>query len=191
MSRMESADRPSRAQRTAQTRQRILDTALRLFATRSYAAASLQDIADELGVAKAAVYYHYRTKQDILVAIMEPGFRTMDESMAALAAMPRSRRRAVFIEEFATVVVRERRHLFLSIRDPAVGAVPGVGDRVRAGAERMVELLFGPRATLEQRLAIKMTVALPSVIPDFADIPEAQLRQAVVAILHRILDEAC
>jgi len=42
-----------------QRRQRILDIALELFATRGYAGTSMRDIAAELGVTKAAPYYHF------------------------------------------------------------------------------------------------------------------------------------
>jgi len=37
-----------------------------------YEATSLQMIADEMGLTKAAVYYHFRAKTDILHAIMLP-----------------------------------------------------------------------------------------------------------------------
>ena len=176
-----------RAQRTAQTRQRILDAALRLFAQNGYAAASLQDIADELSVAKAAVYYHYRTKQEILVAIMEPGFSAVDESMARLEAIPRAQRRDTLITDFASVVVRERRILFLTSRDPAIGAVPGVGDRIAAGEALIARVLFGGRVTLDRRFAVKMLVAVPSIVADFADESDAALHRAVVNALKRIL----
>jgi len=52
------------------TRSRLLDTALRLFSERGMEGSSLQMIADELGVTKAAVYYHFKTKDDILDAVI-------------------------------------------------------------------------------------------------------------------------
>jgi AcrR family transcriptional regulator len=54
------------------TRTRLLDTALKLFADRGVEATSLQMIADELGVTKAAVYYHFKTKDEIVEAIAAP-----------------------------------------------------------------------------------------------------------------------
>lgn len=51
------------------TRDRILDVALRLFTEKGFDATSLQEVADELGVTKAALYYHYRSKEDILLAL--------------------------------------------------------------------------------------------------------------------------
>jgi AcrR family transcriptional regulator len=50
------------------TRQRILDVALELFIEKGYDKTSLREIADQLGVTKAALYYHFPSKQDILMA---------------------------------------------------------------------------------------------------------------------------
>lgn len=54
------------------TRQEILDTALELFADQGYDKTSLREIAAQVGVTKAALYYHFRSKEDILVALVEP-----------------------------------------------------------------------------------------------------------------------
>jgi AcrR family transcriptional regulator len=43
--------------------------ALRLFTEKGFDATSLQEVADELGFTKAALYYHYRSKEDILMAL--------------------------------------------------------------------------------------------------------------------------
>ena len=56
------------------TRERILQTALALFAERGYAGTSMSDIAGALGLSKAALYRHYESKQaifDSIVARME------------------------------------------------------------------------------------------------------------------------
>lgn len=51
------------------TRQRILDVALDLFIAQGFDGTSLRQIADELGVTKAALYYHFESKEDILMAL--------------------------------------------------------------------------------------------------------------------------
>src|ERR1700682_4010772 len=63
----------TRAAQAERTRQQILETAQRLFTSRGYDATSLQMIADEMGLTKAAVYYHFRAKSEILHATMRPG----------------------------------------------------------------------------------------------------------------------
>src|ERR1700744_816925 len=51
------------------TRERILDIALELFNENGYDKTSLREIADHLGVTKAALYYHFERKEDILLAL--------------------------------------------------------------------------------------------------------------------------
>jgi AcrR family transcriptional regulator len=51
------------------TRDRILDVALDLFTAKGFDGTSLREIAEELGVTKAALYYHFASKDDILMAL--------------------------------------------------------------------------------------------------------------------------
>jgi AcrR family transcriptional regulator len=51
------------------TRERILDIALELFVAQGYDKTSLRDIAERLGTTKAALYYHFERKQDILLEL--------------------------------------------------------------------------------------------------------------------------
>ncbi|MDJ1138034.1 TetR/AcrR family transcriptional regulator [Streptomyces iconiensis] len=53
------------------TRQRIQDVALEMFAERGYEKSSLREIAEQLGVTKAALYYHFKTKEDIVISIVD------------------------------------------------------------------------------------------------------------------------
>ena len=54
------------------TRDRILETARRRFTEHGYDGTSLRDISDELGFSKAALYYHFQRKDEILAALLEP-----------------------------------------------------------------------------------------------------------------------
>jgi AcrR family transcriptional regulator len=51
------------------TREKILDIALELFSTQGYDKTSLREIAERLGFSKAAIYYHFASKEDILLAL--------------------------------------------------------------------------------------------------------------------------
>ncbi|MET7484150.1 helix-turn-helix domain-containing protein [Streptomyces sp. NPDC005538] len=61
----------TKRQRRGDTRQRIQDVALELFAEQGYEKTSLREIAEHLDVTKAALYYHFKTKEEILVSIFE------------------------------------------------------------------------------------------------------------------------
>ena len=53
------------------TKERILETALELFAQSGYLGTSMSDIAKQLGITKGALYKHYKSKQEILDCIVE------------------------------------------------------------------------------------------------------------------------
>ncbi|GAA3148060.1 TetR family transcriptional regulator [Streptomyces rameus] len=61
----------TKQQRRGNTRQRIQDVALALFAEQGYEKTSLREIAERLDVTKAALYYHFRTKEEIIVSLFE------------------------------------------------------------------------------------------------------------------------
>ena len=63
------AKRRALAHEANSTRERILDAALELFVTQGYDGTSLRQIAEQLGVTKAALYYHFESKEDILLAL--------------------------------------------------------------------------------------------------------------------------
>lgn len=48
----------------------ILDTAERLFSTEGYSKTAMSDIASEIGVAKGTLYYHFKSKEEVMDAII-------------------------------------------------------------------------------------------------------------------------
>ncbi|MWA07186.1 TetR family transcriptional regulator [Actinomadura sp. LD22] len=74
--------------RRKDTRQRILDVALELFLERGYDQTSLREIAERLEVTKAALYYHFRTKEDIVDALVGGIGERLDELIAWARAQP-------------------------------------------------------------------------------------------------------
>ena len=69
------------------TKERILETALELFAQNGYLGTSMNDIAGQLGFTKAALYKHYTSKQEILDKIVER-MNKMDYERAESYEMP-------------------------------------------------------------------------------------------------------
>ena len=67
---MRSWSNPKRPRRPrGDTRERILDVALELFNEQGYDSTSLREIAERLGITKAALYYHFERKEDILLEL--------------------------------------------------------------------------------------------------------------------------
>jgi AcrR family transcriptional regulator len=48
----------------------VLETAAVVFARRGYAAATIQDVADELGMLKGSIYYYIRSKEELLFRLL-------------------------------------------------------------------------------------------------------------------------
>jgi AcrR family transcriptional regulator len=65
-----STDTAVDARRT-DTRERIISVAAGLFAEKGFAGTSIRDISDALGVTKAALYYHFASKEEMLAAIVD------------------------------------------------------------------------------------------------------------------------
>lgn len=72
-----------------ETKERILETALELFAQNGYLGTSMSMIAERLGITKAALYKHYTGKQEILDRIVER-MNELDRERAAQYQMPQA-----------------------------------------------------------------------------------------------------
>jgi AcrR family transcriptional regulator len=68
----------------AETKERILDTAERLFAERGYGATSLRSIIAAAGVNLAAVHYHYRNKEALLDAVLKRHLEPVNRERLAM-----------------------------------------------------------------------------------------------------------
>src|ERR1017187_6948373 len=72
------------------TRQRIQAVALELFAEQGYEKTSLREIAERLGVTKAALYYHFKSKEDIVGSLVEDYFGQIDALIDWGRSQPRT-----------------------------------------------------------------------------------------------------
>jgi AcrR family transcriptional regulator len=60
-----------RSARKAQTRERLLEAAARVYARRGFSGATLEEVASEAGFTKGAVYAHFGSKENLLLALVE------------------------------------------------------------------------------------------------------------------------
>ena len=67
------------------THDRIIEVAIRTFADRGYAGTSMREIADELGITKAALYYHFPGKEEIFSACINHSVERILEGMETIA----------------------------------------------------------------------------------------------------------
>jgi TetR/AcrR family transcriptional regulator, cholesterol catabolism regulator len=74
-----TATRPTRGPRQDNRRQPLLDAAAALFRTRGFHAVTMREIAKEAGMLAGSVYYHFPSKDDLLVSVYEEGVRLITD----------------------------------------------------------------------------------------------------------------
>ncbi|EHK85076.1 TetR/AcrR family transcriptional regulator [Saccharomonospora azurea] len=174
------------------TRTRLLATALRLFSEHGVGATSLQMIADELGVTKAAVYYHFKTKDEITEAVAAPA---LQELIARMDEAERQRTRGAQIDHalsgFVDLIVRYRSLIALFNSDPGImRAIDRSLDGVENFAARMRTLLAGPDPELDAALTVNVLLAglaLAGGAPEQAQLDDETLREHLFDIGRRML----
>src|SRR5215468_11122474 len=72
------------------TRARIQQVAVELFTEHGYEGTSLREIAERLDVTKAALYYHFKSKEDIVASLVEDYYGQIDELIEWGQAQPRT-----------------------------------------------------------------------------------------------------
>ena len=103
------------------TRQRLIDVAAQLFSRHSFAGTSLQMIADELGVTKAAVYHHFRSREELLTAVVDPILGQLRAALEKAEAQRTSHARAEhMLTGYTALAVRNRTLVGVLAADPTV-----------------------------------------------------------------------
>ncbi len=64
---------------SSETRQHILDEATRLFVAEGYVGLSMRQLAEQVGVSKAGLYYHFRDKEALFLAILTENLLEIDK----------------------------------------------------------------------------------------------------------------
>ena len=90
--------RRTQAERSGETRRRILDAAVELLGERGYAGLRTGDVAAAAGVSKGAQTHHFPSKDDLVVAVVEHVFKRASEQ-----AKTRARRRMTADEAVSIV----------------------------------------------------------------------------------------
>jgi AcrR family transcriptional regulator len=105
----------------ADTRARLIEVAVDLFTRHSFAGTSLQMIADEMGFTKAAIYYHFRTREELLAAVVEPIFEQLSDVITTAEAQRTASARADhMLRGYAELAVANRALVSVLACDPSV-----------------------------------------------------------------------
>ncbi|NJC98153.1 MAG: TetR/AcrR family transcriptional regulator [Anaerolineae bacterium] len=70
-------------QRSEETRTRIMEAAIKLFSNNGYNKASVDEICAEAGISKGAFYHHFKSKQELFLALLDGWLQTIDSAIEA------------------------------------------------------------------------------------------------------------
>jgi AcrR family transcriptional regulator len=95
--------------RGAQTRERIIQGALGLFAEKGVDATSIRDIASSAAISEPAIYRHFRSKEDLVWEIFWSGYRDLGALLASIEAKGGLRERlTVMVETICALFDRDQ-----------------------------------------------------------------------------------
>jgi AcrR family transcriptional regulator len=182
------------------TRERILGIALELFTEQGYDKTSLRDIAERLGTTKAALYYHFERKEDILLELHLRLHSLGREVLEQLNDLRDGQQRADawpgLLDDFIDQVVNNRELVLLHQRNH--GAMSQLQQNERHQAEnddieqQFRRVLQSPDIPLERRVRMACSIsavvgALATGEAVFGDVPMEELAELVRGAVHDLL----
>ena len=151
-----------------------------LFAQQGVQRTSLQDIADRLGITKAALYYHFASREELVRSILVP---LIDEGEQFVTDQENSgyTNARQLLEGYFDFHYRHREDLMLVLAELTMLADLGLIDKVLAWRDRLGKLVFGPQPTLSQSTrAVVAFGGLQDCCLQFPDTPYEVLRATSV-----------
>jgi AcrR family transcriptional regulator len=129
---------------------RIAHLALARFRVSGFIGTSIADLAGALGVSKAAIYYHYRSKDALLHRLILDAIDACIQDYTTPAASARTAR--PLLDAYLAVLLAHREVVPLVATDVAVLNHPSIGPRLRAQNQQLQSLLTAPDTSPSARL---------------------------------------
>jgi len=144
----------------------VQKVALELFAEQGYEKTSLREIAERLGVTKAALYYHFKSKEDIVHSFTDDYFAELDTLLDWAKDQPRGdATRRELLDRYVSIVLASNEVFhFLEQNRASVQSMEAGKERfarVRVRLDALVDVLVGADAPLRDR--VRATTAVLSV----------------------------
>jgi AcrR family transcriptional regulator len=182
--------------REGDTKAEIRAVALELFTERGYDATSLREIAERLGITKAALYYHYRNKEDIIHSLLDAYLDNVDELRRWAQQQERTpATRAEALARWTDFVRSEGVPLtrFLHNNQQAIREIKTAAGNPSERLTALFQALEDPSAPLVDRLRMRMAFlslhVSTAATRDLA-IGDAELMDAAGQIARELLQHA-
>jgi AcrR family transcriptional regulator len=143
------------------TRARIQEVALELFTEQGYEGTSLREIAERLGVTKAALYYHFKTKEDIVASLVQDRIAAIHALIEWGQGQPRTiRTRRELIQRYADELHAGRHHEIMRFFERNQTSLRGhpKSEEMRDRMIELLELLRDPDAPLSVQLKSSLAI---------------------------------
>ncbi len=173
----------------AQTR--VITAALDLFSRHGVGGTSLQMIADEIGVTKAAVYHQYKTKDEIVLAAAESELTRLEVVIEAAERESSARRaRDSLIAGIVDLAIDRGRTASTILSDPVIVGFFADHDEFRDVMQRLRHILVGDDTAPEARVRTAMLIAAISgavMHPFVVDLDDELVRVELLRLARRFL----
>jgi AcrR family transcriptional regulator len=179
-----------RARRYSPAQRRTIDTALELFADHGVSGTSFQMIADVLGVTKAAVYHQFKTKEAIVLAVLEVELAHLEEALdAAEADGAGPKARAALLSRVIDIAVERRRAVSTLQSDPTLVRLLREYEPSRQLWTGLFAILVGDDLTEQARVrAAVLSSAIGSVGHGFVtDVDNETLKTELFQLTRRLV----
>ncbi|MET9485452.1 helix-turn-helix domain-containing protein [Nocardia sp. NPDC006630] len=176
---------------TTGRRAEILSAARELFLRKGYAATSIADIAAAVGASKAAVFYHFKSKESIAAELLESPFTAVSQLIERAEAEQLTP--AQILTDYIDGAA-ETGALFIAFAtDPSVAGLIPQHD-ADAACRRIIELLAGPTPTpadrVRSRAAFAVAQTIVPALQEHAGLLDDALRQEIRSAALRALGAA-
>jgi AcrR family transcriptional regulator len=171
------------SERRPSSRAALLDAGAKVFAARGYRAASVDEILAEAGLSKGTFYWHYGSKQELFLALLEeridrPAQTLMEVTRSAPAeattAPVVSRGLAELFEQNRELVLLQHEYWSTAVRDPRVG------ERYRQRQAALRDTLARALATRHERTAVPLAIPAQRLATAFMALAEGLSLDALV-----------
>ncbi|GEC05535.1 TetR family transcriptional regulator [Streptomyces spinoverrucosus] len=184
----------TKRQRRGNTRQRIQDVALELFAEQGYEKTSLREIAERLDVTKAALYYHFKTKEEILVSVYEDLTQPIVELIEWGRRQPQSlETKQEILRRYHDALVEAAPFFRFMQENQATVKELRIGELFRNRMLGMRDILIDPDAPLiDQVRCISAVFTMHAGMFTLNDLPgtDEEKRKAVLEVATTLVTEA-
>jgi AcrR family transcriptional regulator len=172
--------------RNADTREDIRAVALELFAEKGVEQTSLREIAERLDITKAALYYHFPSKDELLAQLARPLIDDLEAFFAHVREVGPGDPSAI-LRRYLQMCHRHRKLLQSVLRDPTVLARLGTLTQVLYRRLEVDRLLVGSDAPADRVRAIIAFGGLQDCVVLMGDEPLDGYAEAAVASAVRAL----